>query len=290
MTALLVDGHSLAHRAWHVGGELHDAKQRPTGMAYFFLTMLRSALVQSKATECWVAWDHGTWRCEVYPEYKAKRRATADGSLTTDGAFMLQRLWLLDVLPQLNVGVVAACGYEGDDVLALLSSLTRWDDVWIHSGDRDFWQLVSARVRCVMPPVKTRKTNVVTLENFAAVTSCETPNTWLAFRVLSGDASDNITGLPKVGPVRAKKLLAEHGTLAAVRVASPVDAQAIIDRNVLLMDLTAAAARLRREWKHVKRVRPPAWAPDPARAAIRDRSMARIVGYWDDWVAPFQPR
>lgn len=288
---LLIDGHSLLWRAYHVGGALHDA-HGPTGAAYIFLKMLRPALDLTNAQGCWVAWDAGrSWRHAEYPGYKAQRGRSSDGSVrsTVDQ----QREWLTQLLPLLGVGVTWAAGWEADDVVAALALhvLPRDQHKIILSSDRDFWQLVSERVDC-LAPVKGGMRRV-TLRTFEADTGVRSPAEWFAVRVVAGDASDNLLGVRGLGEKRARKLVvevADRGELGVATLCAALDPchAETIHRNARLMNLRTAAKQLYQEDSVAVRTCAPAQDLVLARTWVKLRAMHALVGSWAQWSRPFE--
>lgn len=299
MKALLIDGTNIAWRAWHAGGTMRDMAGRPTGMATVFLKMVHHALGVTDADVCVVAWDCGvSWRQASCPEYKAQRKKKR---LADVDSFGEQMRWLQTTTMLLGVGHVWVENYEADDVLALLSYATCWSEVVLFSSDRDLWQLVSPRVSCVAPARDGLK--YVTYATFEDDTGVDGPDTWLAVKLLCGDASDNIRGVAGVGEKTARKLVARvaeatHAlkrsatatvpVLTALRNTLEPHMRAVVDRNFALMDLTTGAERLRRnDWPR-RTVLPPQRDLVRAKNAIRARQMGSIIATWSSWTKVFE--
>ena len=204
---LIVDGHAYAYRAFHAIRELRGPEGRPTNAIYGFVKMLEKMRLTLRPTHLIVAWDGGlsAERMAALPEYKAQRPAMPD-----------------DLRPQLDeiVGYLAAAGiasYRGDGVeaddyiacLARRAAEKSWDVV-IASSDKDFMQLVSARIGLLNPNDKTGA--IWTREQVAAKAGVEPEQVadWLA---LMGDAVDNIPGVPGVGPKTAAELVKQFGSV-----------------------------------------------------------------------------
>ncbi len=207
---LIVDGHAYAYRAFHAIRELRAPDGRPTNAVFGFVKMLekmRSALAPAHLI---VVWDGGldAGRVAALPEYKAQRPEMPDdlrSQLDGIGSYLAA------------AGIVSFCGdgVEADDYIACLARAAAekdWDVV-IASSDKDFMQLVSARIGLLNPGDKTG--TVWTREQVVAKAGVEPGQVadWLA---LMGDAVDNIPGVPGVGPKTAAALLNQFGSAAAL--------------------------------------------------------------------------
>jgi DNA polymerase-1 len=207
---LIIDGHAYAYRAFHAIRGLRSPSGQPTNAIYGFVKMLAKMRSAVEPTHLIVVWDGGlsAERTAMLPEYKAQRPAMPD-----------------DLKPQLDemvaylkaAGVVSFCreGVEADDYIACLAR--RASDagmtVVIASSDKDFMQLVSARVGLLNPGDKSGM--IWTDEPVRAKTGVEPAQIvdWLS---LTGDSVDNIPGVPGVGPKTAAELLKQFGTVAAL--------------------------------------------------------------------------
>ena len=204
---LIIDGHSYAYRAFHAIRELHSPSGQPTNAIYGFIKMaakLRASVVPTH----WIAvWDGGlsAERLSVLPEYKAQRPEMPE----------LLRPQLDEMAEYLGAARVASfCreGIEADDAIACIARRAEgmnWTVV-IASSDKDFMQLVSARVGLMNPNDKTE--TVWTDEQVRAKTGVEPAQIvdWLS---LMGDNVDNIPGVPGVGPKTAAELLKQFGSV-----------------------------------------------------------------------------
>ena len=239
---LIVDGHAYAYRAFHAIRDLRGPEGRPTNAIYGFVKMLEKMRSALEPAGLMVVWDGGlsAGRMAALPEYKAHRPEMP-----------------VDLRPQLDeiesylaaAGVASYCGdgVEADDYIACLSRRAAdagWNAV-IASSDKDFMQLVSARIGLLNPNDKTG--TIWTREQVRAKAGVEPEQVadWLA---LMGDAVDNIPGVPGVGPKTAADLLKQFGSVAALfgrlaevkseklRAALLVSAEAV-RRNLKLVQL-----------------------------------------------------
>jgi DNA polymerase-1 len=213
---LLIDGHSMAYRAFFAlpAENFSTSTGQHTNAVYGFTSMLINVLRDEAPTHVAVAFDisRQTFRLAEYAEYKAGRSATPD-------AFKGQISLLHEVLDALRVRYVEVDGFEADDVLATLTTeaidQAGIDEVLICSGDRDAFQLVSDKVT-VLYPVKgvselARMTPAAVEKKYGVP-----PTLYSDLAALVGESSDNLPGVPGVGPKTAAKWIQQYGDLAGV--------------------------------------------------------------------------
>ena len=213
---LLLDGHSLAYRAFFALPVANFATStgQPTNAVYGFTSMLINVLRDEKPTHIAVAFDvsRQTFRMAEYAEYKAGRSATPD-------EFKGQISLLHEVLDALRIPHVEVEGFEADDVLATLTTAAieraGIDEVLVCSGDRDTFQLVTDRVT-VLYPVKgvselARMTPAAVEKKYGVP-----PQRYSDLAALVGESSDNLPGVPGVGPKTAAKWIQQYGDLTGV--------------------------------------------------------------------------
>jgi DNA polymerase I len=209
---LLLDGHSLAYRAFFAlpPENFSTTTGQPTNAVYGFTAMLINVLRDEKPTHVAVAFDRSepTFRHEQYVEYKANRRETpAD--------FRSQLSLIFEVLDALGIPRLSVAGYEADDVIATLATQAAAEDmsVLIVTGDRDVLQLVTDDVTALMTrrgiSDMTRFTPAAVAEKYGL-----TPVQYPDFAALRGDPSDNLPSIPGVGEKTAAKWISEFGSLA----------------------------------------------------------------------------
>ena len=209
---LLLDGHSLAYRAFFAlpAENFATTTGQPTNAVYGFTAMLINVLRDERPTHIAVAFDRSepTFRHEQWVEYKANRRETP-----TD--FKGQLSLIFEVLDALGIPRLSVAGFEADDVIATLATQATDDgmSVLIVTGDRDALQLVSDDVTVLMTrrgiSEMTRFTPAAVIEKYGL-----TPAQYPDFAALRGDPSDNLPGIPGVGEKTAAKWVAEYGSLA----------------------------------------------------------------------------
>ena len=208
---LLLDGHSLAYRAFFAlpVENFSTTTGQPTNAVYGFTSMLINVLRDEAPTHLAVAFDVGrkTFRSEIYAEYKANRSESP-----TD--FRGQVSLIQEVLAALHVPVITAEGFEADDVIATLTvqAVDAGMDVLICTGDRDALQLVNEHVTVLYPRKGVSDLTRFTPEEVEAKYGL-TPAQYPDFAALRGDPSDNLPSIPSVGEKTAAKWVREYGSL-----------------------------------------------------------------------------
>src|SRR5918993_59704 len=211
---LLLDGHSLAYRAFFAlpVENFSTTTGQPTNAVYGFTSMLINILRDEKPTHLAVAFDVGrkTFRSEIYAEYKANRSESP-----TD--FRGQVSLIQEVLGALRVPVITAEGFEADDVIATLTvqAVEQGMDVLIATGDRDALQLVNPHVTVLYPRKGVSELTRFTpqeVETKYGLSPAQYPD----FAALRGDPSDNLHSIPSVGEKTAAKWVREYGSLDAL--------------------------------------------------------------------------
>lgn len=211
---LLLDGHSLAYRAFYaLPAENFSTKTGQfTNAVYGFTSMLINMLRDEEPTHIAVAFDlsRQTFRLEEYADYKAGRSATPS-------EFSGQIPLLHEVLDALKIRYVEAPGYEADDIIATLTTQATAEDmeVVIVSGDRDAFQLVSDSVTLLYPvrgvSEVSRMTPAAVVERYGLP-----PERYSDLAALVGESSDNLPGVPGVGPKTAAKWINTYGDLPGI--------------------------------------------------------------------------
>jgi DNA polymerase-1 len=211
---LLLDGHSLAYRAFFAlpVENFSTTTGQPTNAVYGFTSMLINVLRDERPTHIVVAFDvsRQSFRTEKYAEYKAGRQESRP-------EFGGQVSLIKEVLAALRIPVVEKPGYEADDVIATLAGQGRGEgmDVLICTGDRDAFQLVGEQVTVLYPR---RGVSELDRMDTAAVTERYgvSPERYRDLAALVGDTSDNLPGVPGVGPKTAAKWINQFGSLDGV--------------------------------------------------------------------------
>ena len=204
---LIVDGHAYAYRAFHAIRELRSPVGEPTNAIYGFVKMLEKMRQAVAPTHLLVVWDGGlsAERLAELPAYKAQRPPMPEDLRSQlDG--------IAGYLAAAGIASQRQDGVEADDYIACLSRLAAaagWYVV-IASSDKDFMQLVSARIGLLNP---NDKTGVIWESGQVLAKTGVAPEQVADWLALMGDAVDNIPGVPGVGPKTAAELLNRFGTV-----------------------------------------------------------------------------
>lgn len=209
---MLIDGNSIAYRAFFALPLLHNEKGIHTNAIYGFTMMLMKLIEEEKPTHMLVAFDAGktTFRHELYTEYKGGRQKTPP-ELSEQFPF------LRELLDAYNIRTYELENYEADDIIGTLATQAEKEGfhVVIISGDRDLTQLTSDRIH-----VHVTKKGITDMERYTPQHVHEkyglTPAQIVDLKGLMGDASDHIPGVPGIGEKTALKLLKEYGTVENV--------------------------------------------------------------------------
>ncbi len=207
----LVDGSAYIYRAYHAIRPLSTSSGLPTHAVYGFTTILRR-IMREKEPECMaVAWDTRgpVFRHKIYPDYKANRPPMPEDLVP-------QIEYIHKIVDAYNLLSMEHDSKEADDLIASAARRLAGRDcrVIIVSGDKDLFQLVSDEVVC-WDPMNDRLMDVNAVREKYGVS----PGQLLDFMALTGDSSDNIPGVPGIGPKTAKKLISQYGTLEGLYAA-----------------------------------------------------------------------
>lgn len=202
---VLIDGHSILHRAFYGVPDLSIASGMHTNAIYGFLNILFSILDEEKPDYLITAFDaHAkTFRHEMYEAYKGTRKPMPE-------ELRMQVPVMQEVLQSMQIPTISIPGWEADDILGSLAKKAEKDgmDVSLVSGDRDLLQIASDRIKIRLPRTRGNKTEVddYYAKDVLAEYELDTEG-FIEWKALHGDSSDNIPGVPKVGEKTAKELL-----------------------------------------------------------------------------------
>lgn len=204
----LVDAHGTLHRAFHALPPLTNSAGEPVGALFGFLRVLLKVVRQHKVDHLAVCFDSPgpTFRHKAYADYKAHRKEI-------DPALQRQLPVARDLVSAWGVVEVARPGYEADDLIAALAAAGRaqgWK-VLVVSTDKDILQLVDDRVTVYNESKDLLYTPEEVQKKYGL-----SPAQLVDFFALTGDASDNVPGVPGVGEKTATQLLQKHGSLQGV--------------------------------------------------------------------------
>ena len=205
---VLVDGSSYLYRAYHAMPKLSNSHGEPTGAVYGVVNMLRRLLKTYEPEHMAVVFDAKgkTFRDELFAEYKAHRPPMPD-------ELVEQIEPIHAIVRALGLPLLQVEGVEADDVIGTLARAAagKGRDTLISTGDKDMAQLVDGHVRIV----DTMKEQVYDRDGVTARFGV-TPEQIIDYLALVGDTSDNIPGVPGVGPKTAAKWLQQYGSLDAL--------------------------------------------------------------------------
>lgn len=213
-TFAVIDGNSLMHRAFHaVPPTMNAPDGRPTNAIFGFLNMFLKMIDAFNPDGVVVAFDKGKprVRMEMLPQYKAQRPPM-------DPDLHAQFPMIKELLAALNVPILQSEGWEGDDILGTMARLGEEAgcDMLLVTGDRDMYQLVTEHVNVVSTRKGLSDVAVMTPESVDDLYHGITPALVPDFYGLKGDTSDNIPGVPGIGPKKASALIAQYGSLDEV--------------------------------------------------------------------------
>ena len=208
---LLVDGHSMAYRAFYAlpVENFKTSSGQPTNAIYGFASMLINLIKEEKPTHIAVAFDvsRKTFRSEKFPEYKANRASTPD-------EFRSQMSHINEMVTCFGIKQFELEGYEADDIIATFTKSAEKSnyEVLICTGDRDSFQLVNNKTTVLYPKKgvteMARMTPDAVKEKYGL-----TPQQYPDFAALRGDPSDNLPSVPGVGEKTATKWISDYGSL-----------------------------------------------------------------------------
>ncbi len=208
-TVVLLDAHSIIHRAYHALPNFSNSKGEPTGALYGLVSMLVSIIKELKPDYIIAAYDlpHKTQRHDMFDKYKAGRKET-------DSELKIQLEKSRDLLKDLSIPIYDQKGYEADDIIGTIAnSLKDKYDIVIASGDLDMLQLVDDKKVRVFTLKKGITDTILYDEEAVKARFGFGPEYIVDYKALQGDASDNIPGVKGVGAKTATDLIMKFGHL-----------------------------------------------------------------------------
>lgn len=205
---ILVDGSSYFYRAFHALPALTNSKNVPTGAVYGMTNMLRKLLDDYQPQFMAVVFDAKgkTFRDEIYEAYKATRQAMPN-------ELVQQIMPVNEIIEAMGIPLLEIEGVEADDVIGTLASHATtqgWETI-ISTSDKDLAQLVNEQVTLINTMSNTKLDRNLVKEKFGVY-----PEGMIEYLALVGDSSDNIPGIPLVGPKTAAKWLNQYGSLDTI--------------------------------------------------------------------------
>ena len=212
MKLFLIDGHALVFKMYYafLGRPMINSKGVDTSILFGFTKYLLELIEREKPTHIAVSFDPpgGTFRNELYPEYKANRVETPQ--LVIDALEPLTR-----IVKALDIPVLMIKGFEADDVIGSMAkrSAAQGFDVYMVTPDKDYGQLVEPHIWQYRPAKAGGENEVLGVAEICEKWKISNPSQVIDILTLCGDSSDNVPGVQGVGPVGAAKLLAKYGTV-----------------------------------------------------------------------------
>lgn len=234
-TILLIDGENILHQSFHKFEKLKSTDGKPSGAIFGFFRSLHGFLHRWDPDEVIITFDngHSPYRDALLPDYKGHRK-----NISVDyESLQSQKRIIMGMLKLLRIKYVFdkhnSTKYEGDDFLAyLVLNKKPTEKVIIISSDKDFNQLIGKDVKINNP----RKDEMIHQGNCKELFGYS-PEETVDYLSMVGDTSDDIKGIPGIGPVKARKILDEYGTLDKFLEHHQTSHVEIAERNKKLIDL-----------------------------------------------------
>ena len=238
---VLVDGNNYLFRAFYAIRELSNSKGFPTNAIYGFTTMLMKLLRDQEPDCIAVAFDvkGPTFRHDAFEDYKATRKATPD-------ALIPQIPFIKQIVRGFSIPVLEQQGIEADDIIGTIArrQAAAGMEVIIVSGDKDMMQLVSPDILMV-DTMKEKVYDVAAVKERFGVG----PEQVVEILGLMGDTSDNIPGVPGIGPKGAQRLIEQFGSIDEL-LAHPEQIHNVKTREAILQNIDQA--RLSRDLAQIR--------------------------------------
>ena len=207
----LLDGHALVYRAHYafINRPLINSKKVDTGAITGFLRTLWDLIQNQKPSHIAVAFDpKSTFRHDMYPEYKANRDAQPE-------AISIAMPYIRKIVEGFKIPIVEVPNYEADDVIGTLAKQAEKEGytVYMVTPDKDYGQLVSENIFMYKPSRQGNGIDIVGVKEILEQWELDKPEQVIDILGLMGDSSDNIPGVPGIGPKTAAILLKEYGTI-----------------------------------------------------------------------------
>ncbi|MFZ5573267.1 MAG: DNA polymerase I [Thermodesulfobacteriota bacterium] len=207
-TIYLVDGSAYIYRAYHAIRNLSNSKGTPTNAAFGFTKMLLKLMADKRPEFAGIFFDAKgpTFRHALYPDYKANRPPMPDD-------LAVQIPFIKRIVNGFNLKMIEMAGFEADDLIGAVSRIAQEQGfrVVMVTGDKDFMQLVTDNA-VIWDPMKDRLTDANAIQQAFGVL----PSQMVDIMGLSGDSSDNIPGVPGIGPKTANALIRQFGSIPSL--------------------------------------------------------------------------
>ncbi len=210
---LLIDGHSVLYRAFYAISGMTSPEGMPVNAIYGFTRMLIKVVEKFPSSYLGIAFDAGgkTFRHDLYPQYKANRTEMPS-------ELAMQIPVLKELLTKLGIALFEQQGVEADDILATIAraAIAAKLNVITLSSDKDLSQLVNDRIS-LLKPTRSAPDGMKLLDRVGVQEEFGVlPEQIIDFLTLQGDSSDNVAGIPGIGPKTAQMLLSRFGSLEEI--------------------------------------------------------------------------
>ena len=204
-TVYLIDGTAYIHRAYHAIRDLSNSEGLPTNAVFGFTRMLLKLINDRTPEYAGMFFDTKgpTFRHDIYKDYKANRPPMRED-------MAVQIPYIKEITAGFNLPVIEKAGYEADDLIGTLARFAEKEGFYVVmvTGDKDFMQLVTENA-IIWDPMKDTTIDADFIQNAFGVT----PPQMIDVMGLTGDTSDNIPGVPGIGPKTAQTLIQTFGSL-----------------------------------------------------------------------------
>jgi len=238
MRIILLDVFALVHRSYHALPPLTTPDGEPIGATYGFTRVLLKVLRELKPDVVIAAMDRPepTFRHDAYKEYQATRPPTP-----SELAGQIEKIQ--ELLAAFEIPALSSAGFEADDVIgSLVARLARHGaEILILTGDKDALQLIGPNTKVYMLKKGVSEIEVYDVDVFRNQFGFD-PENLPDYKGLAGDSSDNIPGVPGIGPKTAQTLIARYGTLEKIYASIEQGVPEGISAKVI-EKLTSAKAR-----------------------------------------------
>ena len=212
MKTILIDGHSIAFRAFFALGDLKTKNDFPTSVIHGFTMMLKKVIEEYEPDNLAIAWDvsRETFRTKLYKEYKANRSSSPE-------SFKIQIPELKKIIKSFNIEQVSKENYEADDVLGTLAKKisSKRNKVYILTGDRDSFQLIDNNINIIYTKKGISETEIIDEKVFKSKYGINVDQ-YIEYLALKGDTSDNIPGVPGIGEKTALDFLIKYKSIDGI--------------------------------------------------------------------------
>ena len=207
---LIVDGNSIANRAFYAMPYLSNREGKPSGAVYGFANILIKLILQEKPSHIAVAFDHArkTFRNDIYADYKGQRKPAPP-------ELIAQFPLIKDMLSKMGVKTYEFENIEADDIIGTIVKNSSCPKILL-SGDRDLFQLIDNNTIVWFPRKGVSEVDKVTLSNLKETFGVAEPYQVVEAKALMGDSSDNIPGVKGIGEKTAQSLIEKYNDLDGV--------------------------------------------------------------------------